>query len=32
VSYGGWLALAAYVAVVLVAAAVLFRRYRWVER
>jgi ABC-2 type transport system permease protein len=32
VSYGGWLALAAYVAVVLVSAAVLLRRYRWVER
>jgi ABC-2 type transport system permease protein len=32
VSYGGLLALAAYVAVVLVAAAVLLRRYRWVER
>jgi ABC-2 type transport system permease protein len=32
VSNGGWLALAAYVAVVFVAAAVLLRRYRWVER
>jgi ABC-2 type transport system permease protein len=32
VSYGGLLALAAYVAVVLVAAVVLLRRYRWVER
>jgi ABC-2 type transport system permease protein len=32
VSYGGWLALAEYVVVVLVAAAVLLRRYRWVER
>jgi ABC-2 type transport system permease protein len=32
VSNGGWFALAAYVAVVLVAAAVLLRRYRWVER
>ena len=32
VSYGGLLALAAYVAVVLIAAAVLLRRYRWVER
>jgi ABC-2 type transport system permease protein len=32
VNYGGWLALAEYIAVVLVAAAVLLRRYRWVER
>ena len=32
VSYGGLLRCAAYVAVVLVAAAVLLRRYRWVER
>jgi ABC-2 type transport system permease protein len=32
VSNGGWFALAAYVAVVLVAVGVLLRRYRWVER
>jgi ABC-2 type transport system permease protein len=32
VEYGGLLALAAYIAVVLVAGAVLLRRYRWVER
>ena len=32
VSNGGWYALAAYVAVVLVAVGGLLRRYRWVER
>jgi ABC-2 type transport system permease protein len=32
VSHGGWFALAAYVAVVLIAVGVLLRRYRWVER
>ena len=32
VSYGGLLALATYIAVVLAAAGVLLRRYRWVER
>ncbi len=32
VAYGGWLALAAFVAVVAVGLGVLWRRYRWTER
>ncbi len=32
VEHGGWVALAVYVAVLVVSAAVLLRRYRWVER
>ena len=32
VEHGGWVALAVYVVVLVAFAAVLLRRYRWVER